>query len=110
MKLSTLLADAATLYRRYGDIEVYVESPHHVYRVERLDPDIWNINQAVSAVIETEQVDNPDAEIPNREKMRPLQDEQEQSRPTTPTVPAQRTPPPEPSPTPTRGRRTRTTT
>lgn len=75
MKLSTFLADAATLYRRYGDIEIYVETPHHIYKVSRLDPDIWNVEDNVSAIVETEQVDSESPDIPSRQKQ-PLIPEQ----------------------------------
>lgn len=71
MKLSTLLRDLATLYRRYGDIPVLIETPNHIYEINRADEDIWNVNQQISVVIETEQVDSPTPEIPTRQKKRP---------------------------------------
>lgn len=71
MDLSTLLRDLATLYRRYGNINVVIETPHHIYTIQRVDDDIWNIDKNVSAVIETEQVDNTTPTIPHREKKRP---------------------------------------
>lgn len=86
MDLSTLLRDLATLYRRYGNINVVIETPHHIYAIQRVDDDIWNIDKNVSAVIETEQVDHPNPTIPHREKKRPTttrSTEQTRSRSTT---------------------------
>lgn len=71
MDLQTLLRDLATLYRRYGNVPVLIETPHHIYQLQRVDDDIWNIENNVSVVIETEQVDNTTPEIPKRSKSRP---------------------------------------
>lgn len=71
MNLSTLLRDLATLYRRYGDVPVMIETPHHIYQIQRVDDDVWNIENNVTVVLETEQVDNTTPEIPTREKKRP---------------------------------------
>lgn len=71
MMLATLLRDLATVYRRYGDVPVVIETPNQILQIERVDDDIWNVDENVSAVIETELVDQESPAIPQRTKKKP---------------------------------------
>jgi hypothetical protein len=79
MTLATLLRELATLYRRYGDVPVVIETPTHILHIDRVDDDIWNVDENVSVVIETEQADNPNPNLSPHTKKRPNRSQKAQA-------------------------------
>lgn len=80
MTLTNLLTELATLYRRYGDVEVLIETPTDLIEINRVDADIFNTKpNDVRVIIETVGV----------EETAPEETETEAHEP--PKIPTQRT-------------------
>jgi hypothetical protein len=53
MLLSSVLRDLATLYRRYGDVQVLIETPTQILPIANINEDIWNVDTNISVILET---------------------------------------------------------
>lgn len=84
MTLTNLLTELATLYRRYGNVEVLLETPTDLLEINRVDADIFNTKpNDVRVIIESVGVEET-AELPTPEETDKKAEE-------PPKIPAQRT-------------------
>lgn len=89
MTLTNLLTELATLYRRYGNVEVLLETPTDLLEIARVDADIFNTKpNDVRVIIESAGVEETETAEPVQLELPSTTPDTEAEQP--PKIPTQR--------------------
>lgn len=81
-QLESLLKELASLYRRYGNVDVMIETPDALLNIESLDVDIFNTDpESMRVIIETEGVEEQDDDVPPTQSETQSQIPQQRAKP-----------------------------